>query len=91
MWMLDCEGDALSGRKLWLKPGSEYVVGRSVNALGKSFLILVGQVILKNQVNLVIPQKSISRLHLKIKVGEVPKGNGVRNLILSQPGDAECV
>jgi len=39
MWILDCEGDAISGRKLWLKPGSEYVVGRSLNALGKSFFI----------------------------------------------------
>ncbi|RPB21643.1 hypothetical protein L211DRAFT_827928 [Terfezia boudieri ATCC MYA-4762] len=64
MWILDCEGDAISGRKLWLKPGSEYVVGRSVNGL----------------VNLAIPHKSVSRLHLKIKVGEVPKGNGFKVL-----------
>lgn len=28
-------------------------------------------------VNIVILQKSISRVHLKIKVGEIPKGNGV--------------
>lgn len=35
------------------------------------------QVLTFGAVNLVIPEKSVSRVHLKIKVGEVPEGNGV--------------
>ena len=29
MWVFECAGEALSGCKLWMKPGVEYVVGRS--------------------------------------------------------------
>ncbi|CAG8956713.1 hypothetical protein HYFRA_00012257 [Hymenoscyphus fraxineus] len=29
MWTLECEGDALSGKTLWLRPGKKYVLGRT--------------------------------------------------------------
>ncbi|KAI5808580.1 hypothetical protein DFH27DRAFT_539675 [Peziza echinospora] len=64
MWTLECDGEALSGKKLWLRPGATYVIGRAQNA----------------KVNIVIPQKSISRVHLIIHVGEVPAGNGFKIL-----------
>lgn len=28
MWLLECEGDLLGNKKLWLKPGNKYVLGR---------------------------------------------------------------
>lgn len=28
MWLLECEGEVLGGKKLWLKPGNKYVLGR---------------------------------------------------------------
>lgn len=37
MWLLECEGDVLAGKKLWLKPGKKYVLGRVPSEEGMRF------------------------------------------------------
>ncbi|KAI5844556.1 hypothetical protein DFP73DRAFT_59387 [Morchella snyderi] len=63
MWLLECEGEVLAGKKLWLKPGKKYVLGR----------------VPSEEVNLPMPsQKSISRIHLVIEVEMVSEGDGLK-------------
>lgn len=68
MWLL--EHDTLfQGKKLWLRPGAQYMFGRT-SAKGKGGVSKGGQ-------NVFIENKSVSRKHTMIKVLEVPEGDGV--------------
>ncbi|KAL2793460.1 hypothetical protein BJX66DRAFT_224172 [Aspergillus keveii] len=60
MWILDSEGDFLGGRRLWLRPGKKYLIGR----------------VKKDGVRHVINAKSVSRKHLVIEVSPVEAGDG---------------
>ncbi|KAJ0416947.1 hypothetical protein BJY00DRAFT_216409 [Aspergillus carlsbadensis] len=60
MWILDSEGDFLGGRRVWLRPGKKYLIGR----------------VKKDGVRHVINAKSVSRKHLVIEVSPVEAGNG---------------
>ncbi|PKS09909.1 hypothetical protein jhhlp_004532 [Lomentospora prolificans] len=59
MWVLDSSGAAFQGRRLWLRPGKRYLIGRTSSEAGQ----------------LVITHKTISRKHLTITVGSVPEGD----------------
>ncbi|CAI4219306.1 unnamed protein product [Parascedosporium putredinis] len=59
MWVLDSSGPAFQGRKLWLRPGKRYLIGRTSSEAGQ----------------LVITHKTISRKHLSITVDAVPEGD----------------
>ncbi|KAJ5389022.1 uncharacterized protein N7496_000090 [Penicillium cataractarum] len=62
MWILDSAGDFLSGKRLWLRPGKQYLFGR----------------ILVDDVRHAIPNKSISRKHMLIEVSSVEPRDGTR-------------
>jgi len=62
MWFIECEGEVLGGKRLWLRPNQRFAIGRTPSL----------------DVNLSLPsQKSISRIHLLIEVGDVREGDGV--------------
>ncbi|RPA97401.1 hypothetical protein L873DRAFT_1131786 [Choiromyces venosus 120613-1] len=62
MWFIECEGEVLGGKRLWLRPNQRFAIGRTPS----------------QDVNLSLPsQKSISRIHLLIEVGDVKEGDGV--------------
>jgi len=62
MWFIECEGEVLGGKRLWLRPNQRFAIGRTPS----------------QDVNLSLPsQKSISRIHLLIEVGDVREGDGV--------------
>lgn len=89
MWLLECEGEeVLGGKKLWLKPGNKYVLGRVPSPEGMALLRVHGEesaLLILWVVNLPMPsQKSISRVHLIIEVGEVIEGDGVDPASLTQ-------
>ncbi|KUJ18793.1 uncharacterized protein LY89DRAFT_706435 [Mollisia scopiformis] len=56
MWVLDTEGDAFKGKRLWLRPGKRFLIGRTQSEDGQ-FLVV---------------DKTISRKHLVVEVDEVP-------------------
>ncbi|CAK7272073.1 hypothetical protein SEPCBS57363_004946 [Sporothrix epigloea] len=60
MWLLENAGQAMDGRRLWLRPGKRYLFGRTRAEPGQ----------------LVISDKTISRKHLTIEVGPVHDGDG---------------
>ncbi|KAI9843373.1 MAG: hypothetical protein M1838_002648 [Thelocarpon superellum] len=55
MWILECEGDVLQNKRLWLRPGKKYLFGRTKTMPG----------------DFAIDNKSISRKHLTIEVSPV--------------------
>ncbi|KAH8646573.1 hypothetical protein BGZ60DRAFT_535557 [Tricladium varicosporioides] len=59
MWVLDCDGDALNGKKLWLRPGKKFVFGRTKSEEGQ----------------FVISDKTISRQHCMVHVENVEDGD----------------
>ncbi|KAJ9150200.1 Cytochrome b5 reductase 4 [Pleurostoma richardsiae] len=60
MWLLENDGDFLGGKELWLRPGKRYLFGRTTAEPGQY----------------AISDKTISRKHLTIEVGNVPEGAG---------------
>ncbi|MCJ1419656.1 hypothetical protein MMC32_006012 [Xylographa parallela] len=63
MWTLECDGDILKGKKVWLRPGKKYLFGRTKADSSK-------------YAGFVISHKSISRKHLTLSVSEVKSGAG---------------
>ncbi|KAF7714004.1 Uncharacterized protein PECH_000549 [Penicillium ucsense] len=62
MWILDTAGDFLDGKRLWLRPGKQYLFGR----------------VKGDDVRHVIPNKSISRKHMLIEISNVEPRDGTR-------------
>ncbi|TAQ91099.1 hypothetical protein B7494_g514 [Chlorociboria aeruginascens] len=58
MWVLETDGDAFQGKKLWLRPGKKYLFGRTHGDDG-------------NPDQFVISNKTISRQHLTVEVSSV--------------------
>ncbi|RYP01844.1 hypothetical protein DL764_006047 [Monosporascus ibericus] len=67
MWILENEGEAFEGKRLWLRPGKRYLFGRTVAE--------PGQLALKGDPAAL---KSVSRKHCIIQVDEVTDGDGGR-------------
>ncbi|KAH9903787.1 hypothetical protein F4778DRAFT_735565 [Xylariomycetidae sp. FL2044] len=63
MWILEADGEALSGRRLWLRPGQRYVIGRTADEAGK--LVIKGP-----------GSDKVSRQHAIIYIDNVTKGDG---------------
>ncbi|MCJ1439502.1 hypothetical protein MMC27_008896 [Xylographa pallens] len=63
MWTLECDGDILKGKKVWLRPGKKYLFGRTKADSSK-------------YAGFVISHKSISRKHLTLSVSDVKPGAG---------------
>ncbi|KAH0565369.1 hypothetical protein GP486_001234 [Trichoglossum hirsutum] len=61
MWVLECDGDILKNKRLWLRPGKKYLFGRTAKSDGGGFAI---------------ENKSISRKHLTIELAPVKAGDG---------------
>lgn len=59
MWILETPGLFLEGKKLWLKPGKEYLFGRIEKDKKREWLI---------------QHKTVSRKHFLLKVAPVPDG-----------------
>ena len=66
MWLLTCEGDLFAGKRIWLRPGSFHLLGRTS---GKS---KAGERISY------IEHKSVSRKHLMIEVAKVEPGDSAK-------------
>ncbi|KAK7756900.1 hypothetical protein SLS62_000916 [Diatrype stigma] len=65
MWILENEGGAFEGKRLWLRPGKRYLFGRTVAE--------PGQLAIKGDPAAL---KSVSRKHCTIRVDEVTEGDG---------------
>ncbi|KAI8956885.1 hypothetical protein F5Y11DRAFT_125531 [Daldinia sp. FL1419] len=63
MWLLENEGQALDGKRLWLRPGKRYLFGRTVAEPGQ--LAIRGE-----------GAERVSRKHVTIQVDEVTEGDG---------------
>ncbi|KAI2465155.1 hypothetical protein F4781DRAFT_410381 [Annulohypoxylon bovei var. microspora] len=63
MWLLENEGEALEGKRLWLRPGKRYLFGRTVAEPGQLAIKGAGA-------------ERVSRKHVTIQVDEVAKGDG---------------
>ncbi|KAL9124818.1 MAG: hypothetical protein Q9217_005896 [Psora testacea] len=63
MWTLECEGDSLAGKKIWLRPGKKYLFGRTKSPDARS-------------TGLRIDHKSVSRQHLTLSISKVRPGDG---------------
>ncbi|MCJ1402800.1 hypothetical protein MMC11_006021 [Xylographa trunciseda] len=63
MWTLECDGDILQGKKVWLRPGKKYLFGRTKFDGSK-------------YAGFVISHKSISRKHLTLSVSDIKPGAG---------------
>ncbi|OTB17209.1 hypothetical protein K445DRAFT_20557 [Daldinia sp. EC12] len=63
MWLLENEGEALGGKRLWLRPGKRYLFGRTVAE--------PGQLAIKGE-----GAERVSRKHVTIQVDEVNEGEG---------------
>ncbi|KAK0257964.1 hypothetical protein B0A54_07025 [Friedmanniomyces endolithicus] len=65
MWLLSSDGDILDGKRHWLRPGSTHLQGRSTGRIyGKKVRY--------------IDDKSVSRQHFIITVGEVEDGDATK-------------
>ncbi|KAI1812956.1 hypothetical protein GGS20DRAFT_509489 [Poronia punctata] len=62
MWILENEGEALSHKRLWLRPGKRYLFGRTVAEPGQLAIQGPGA-------------ERVSRKHVMISVAEVEKGH----------------
>ncbi|KAF2765663.1 hypothetical protein EJ03DRAFT_330743 [Teratosphaeria nubilosa] len=63
MWLLSCDGDLLDNRRIWLRPGSTHVLGRTSGRPENGV------------VHRYINNKSVSRKHLTIQVADAPKSD----------------
>jgi hypothetical protein len=59
MWILECSGDFLQGKRMWLKPGQHYLFGR----------------VKREGVQFAIDHKTVSRKHFVIEVDAVKEGD----------------
>lgn len=66
MWILSCDGDLFEGRKLWLRPASTHLLGRTTGRPENGERVQY------------INHKSVSRKHLIISVGEPKPGDNGR-------------
>ncbi|KAF2751757.1 hypothetical protein M011DRAFT_394370 [Sporormia fimetaria CBS 119925] len=68
MWLLEHE-TLFEGKRLWLRPGSQHLFGRTSSSKGE-----------KNEdaKNVSIPVKAVSRQHLMLKVLDVQAGDGTK-------------
>ena len=72
MWLL--EHDTLfQGKRLWLRPGAQYMFGRTSAKNGKGGVSDGRQIFIEN--------KSVSRKHTMIRVLEVEDADGVRRFL----------
>lgn len=62
MWILESEGDLFQGRRMWLKPGKNYLFGR----------------VKRDGVSYALDHKTISRKHFTISVDDVKAGDSAR-------------
>ncbi|KAL1835334.1 hypothetical protein VTK73DRAFT_5759 [Phialemonium thermophilum] len=60
MWLLENQGDVFQGRRLWLRPGKLYLLGRTASEPGQ----------------VAISDKTVSRKHLTVQVDAVAEGDG---------------
>ncbi|KAI0377564.1 hypothetical protein F5Y04DRAFT_176519 [Hypomontagnella monticulosa] len=67
MWVLENEGEALDGKRLWLRPGKRYLFGRTIAEAGQLAIKGAGS-------------ERVSRKHVTIQVGEVAEGDGEKVL-----------
>ncbi|KAK2745907.1 hypothetical protein FQN57_003520 [Myotisia sp. PD_48] len=77
MWILSTEGDFLQGKRIWLKPGKKYLFGRVHQE--------------PNSHSHIIDNRTISRKHLIVEVGQALPGDGAHihvrsKLTVSDPG-----
>ncbi|KAI1465308.1 uncharacterized protein F4812DRAFT_117469 [Daldinia caldariorum] len=68
MWLLENEGDALGGKRLWLRPGKRYLFGRTV---AEPDAKLAGQLAIKGE-----GAERVSRKHVTVQVDQVNEGDG---------------
>ncbi|MDI1490907.1 MAG: hypothetical protein OHK93_002112 [Ramalina farinacea] len=62
MWVLECDGNCLNNKRIWLRPGRKYLFGRTkIDSPASSFAI---------------NHKSVSRQHLTITIASVKPGSG---------------
>ncbi|KAF2665217.1 hypothetical protein BT63DRAFT_443473 [Microthyrium microscopicum] len=67
MWVLHCDGDAFGYKRLWLKPGTTHVIGRTkARAPDEANGLFHG-----------INDKSVSRKHIILSVDPIPAGNAL--------------
>ncbi|KAL9103480.1 MAG: hypothetical protein Q9163_001476 [Psora crenata] len=63
MWTLECDGESLAGKRIWLRPGKRYLFGRTKPPDARS-------------AGFRIDHKSVSRQHLTLSVSNVKPGDG---------------
>ena len=63
MWLLTCDGDLFEGKRLWLRPGTTHLLGRTSGRSEAGERIRY------------INHKSVSRKHLTIEIGPVKAGD----------------
>ncbi|KAK5126570.1 hypothetical protein LTR85_009504 [Meristemomyces frigidus] len=66
MWTLSCDGELFGGKRLWLRPGSTHLLGRTSGRPESGERIRF------------INHKSVSRKHLIIRVGDVDPSDASR-------------
>ncbi|OBT62185.1 hypothetical protein VE03_08373 [Pseudogymnoascus sp. 23342-1-I1] len=59
MWVIESDGDTFNGKRLWLRPGKRFILGRTLADSG----------------GFAIANKTISRKHLVVEVDEVKPGD----------------
>lgn len=67
MWLLSCDGNLFDGKRIWLRPGTTHLLGRTHPDKSKG-----------NERLQYIDHKSVSRKHLTIDVGTVKPGDITR-------------
>ena len=79
MWLLTCDGELFGGKRLWLRPGSTHLLGRTS---GRSET---------GERRRYIDHKSVSRKHLTIQVGHVTPGDSSKLFTMpSRPHHPLC-
>ena len=67
MWLFSCDGDLFGGERIWLRPGSTHLFGRTSNSKPA-----------EGEKLRAINHKSVSRKHLTIEVASVNAGDSTR-------------
>lgn len=65
MWILECDGEILEHKRLWLRPGNTYLFGRTSEQKGR-------------KTGFFIDEKSVSRKHVTLSISAVKRGEGSR-------------
>ncbi|KAF2483827.1 hypothetical protein BDY17DRAFT_322726 [Neohortaea acidophila] len=66
MWLLTCDGDLFEGKRIWLRPGTTHILGRTTGRAEGGERIQY------------INNKSVSRKHLTIEVERVAPGDAAK-------------